>query len=95
MSEEKIQPTHPGEHLREFLEEFDLDSQRLAQAIHVPPRHIHDIVETRSPITADTALRLARYFGTTAQFWMNLQAGYDLETARQTADLESITPLAA
>lgn len=95
MTGETIAPSHPGEHLREFLEEFGIDAQRLAHDIHVPPQRIDDLIESRNAITADTALRLARYFGTTAQFWMSLQAGYDLALARQAVDIEAIHPLAA
>lgn len=78
----KMQPIHPGEILNEeFLQGFDITQYRLAKDISVPPRRINEIVHGERAITADTALRLARYFGTSAQFWMNLQARYDLETA--------------
>ncbi len=74
-------PIHPGEHLNEFLEEFGLTQYRLAKDISVPPRRINEIVKCQRAVSADTALRLGRYFGTTAQFWMNLQDKYELEKA--------------
>jgi addiction module HigA family antidote len=71
---------HPGEVLREeFLKPFDISQYRLARALRVPPRRITEIVHGERSISADTALRLARYFGTSAAFWMNLQSRYDLE----------------
>lgn len=73
---------HPGEILKtEFLEELDLTAYKLAQEISVPRGRIGDIIAGKRSITADTALRLGRYFGTSAQFWMNLQADYDLRKA--------------
>lgn len=76
-------PIHPGEILQEeFLKPLGLSQYRLAQSLHVPPRRINEIVLRKRAVTADTALRLARYFATTAQFWMNLQARYDLEIVR-------------
>ena len=90
-----IAPVPPGEHLQEFLEEYHLTRERLAQDIHIPLQQIDGIIQGHQTVTADLALRLSRYFGTTAQFWMNLQAGYDLEVARQKVNIESITPLAA
>jgi addiction module HigA family antidote len=75
-------PIHPGETLREdFLKPLGLSANRLAIELQVPVTRVNDIVRGRRTITADTALRLARYFGTTPQFWMNLQANYDLEVA--------------
>ncbi|MGA2181687.1 MAG: HigA family addiction module antitoxin [Bryobacteraceae bacterium] len=75
-------PVHPGETLREdFLSPLGLTANRLAMELLVPATRVNDIVRGRRAITADTALRLARYFGTTAQFWMNLQANYELELA--------------
>lgn len=72
---------HPGEILMaEFLEPLESSQRRLAVAIGVPPRRISEIVQDKRSITADTALRLARYFGTTTRFWLNLQTRYDLET---------------
>lgn len=79
----KLAPIHPGEVLLEdFLEPFGLSQYRLAHAISVPPRRINEIVHGNRAVSADTALRLARFFGTSAQFWLNLQAHYDLETER-------------
>jgi addiction module HigA family antidote len=76
-------PVHPGEILaKEFLEPLELTQYRLAKDISVPPRRINEIVLGQRGITADTALRLARYFKTTEQFWLNLQSHYDLEVER-------------
>jgi addiction module HigA family antidote len=76
-------PIHPGETLREdFLKPLGLSANRLAMELLVPVTRINDIVRGKRAISADTALRLARYFGTTPQFWMNLQANYDLEMAQ-------------
>ena len=75
-------PIHPGEILlEEFLGPLGLTQYRLAKSIAVPPRRINDLVHGKRAITADTALRLARFFGNSAQFWMNLQSRYDLEVA--------------
>lgn len=76
-----IEPVHPGEHLAEFLEDAELSQYALAKAISVPPRRINEIIKGRRAITADTALRLGRYFGMSAQFWLNLQTRYELECA--------------
>ncbi len=79
----KLDPIHPGDVLlADFLEPLDISQYRLAHAISVPPRRINEIVHGKRAISADTALRLARYFGTSAQFWLNLQAHFDLETER-------------
>ena len=76
----KLAPVHPGEVLiKEFLEPSGLSQYRLAKDISVPPRRINEIVHGKRSVTADTALRLARYFGTTPRFWLNLQAQYDLD----------------
>ena len=76
-------PVHPGEILREeFMADFELSINRLARDLHVPPTRISEIVNQRRGITSDTALRLSRYFGTTAEFWMNLQMSFDLDVAR-------------
>jgi addiction module HigA family antidote len=73
-------PIHPGETLREdFLKPLGMTPNRLAIDLLVPVTRVNDIVRAKRAITADTALRLARYFGTTPQFWMNLQTNYDLE----------------
>jgi len=71
---------HPGEILfEEFLEPMELSQNRLAREIDVPPRRINEIVHGKRAITADTAVRLARYFGTSEKFWMGLQSDYELE----------------
>lgn len=81
----KMRPIHPGEVLREeFLIPLGLSAHALAVELKVPAPRINDIVRERRSITPDTALRLARYFGTTPQFWMNLQASFDLKTAELT-----------
>lgn len=78
----KMRPIHPGEVLREeFLEPLDMSAHALAQALRVPAPRVNDLVRERRSVTPDTALRLARYFGTTPQFWLNLQASYDLKIA--------------
>ena len=77
-------PIHPGEILlAEFLAPMGLSQYRLAKDISVPPRRINEIVHGKRGITADTALRLARYFGTSEHFWMNLQTRYDLEVQKE------------
>ena len=80
-NEEKyLKPIHPGEILAtEFLEPLGLSQNRLAKAIGVPPRRINEIVHGKRAITADTALRLSRFFGTSAKLWLGLQAEYDLD----------------
>jgi antitoxin HigA-1 len=76
-------PVHPGEILREqFMADFGISINRLARDLRVPPTRIGEVVNERRAITPDTALRLGRYFGTTAEFWMNLQSAYDLDVAR-------------
>lgn len=76
-------PVHPGEVLlEEFLNPLGISQYRLSRSVNVPPRRINEIVHGTRSVTADTALRLARYFGTTDRFWMNLQARYDLEVER-------------
>ena len=81
----KIPPTHPGEILKEdFLGPLGISVYALAKALGVPRSRVNDIARGRRAITADTALRLARYFGTTPEFWVNLQARYDLEVAKET-----------
>ncbi|HKZ23935.1 MAG TPA: HigA family addiction module antitoxin [Thermoplasmata archaeon] len=77
----RLAPVHPGEVLlEEFLEPLDLSQYRLAKEIRVPARRINEIVHGSRAVSADTALRLARYFGTSERFWMNLQAQWDLDT---------------
>jgi len=79
----KLKPVHPGEILiEEFLLPMSISQYRLAKDISVAPRRINEIVHGKRSITADTALRLSRYFGTTERFWMNLQTRYDLETEK-------------
>ncbi len=88
----KHAPIHPGEILsEEFLKPLMLSQYRLAKSIFVPPRRINEIVHGKRAVSADTALRLSRYFGTTAKFWMNLQAQYDidLETEKSGRQIES------
>ena len=80
MPVKKLKPVHPGEVLlEEFLKPMDLSQNRLALAIGVPPRRINEIVLGKRRITADTALRLGRYFGMSPQFWLGLQMDYDLD----------------
>ncbi|RPJ53844.1 MAG: addiction module antidote protein, HigA family [Acidobacteria bacterium] len=79
----KLPPVHPGEILsEEFLKPLKISQYRLAKEISVPPRRINEIVLGKRAITADTALRLSRYFGLSERFWMNLQARFDLETEK-------------
>jgi addiction module HigA family antidote len=79
----KMDPIHPGEVLHaDFLEPLGISQYRLAQDISVPPRRINEIVHGKRAVSADTALRLARYFGTSERFWLNLQARFDLEQQR-------------
>jgi addiction module HigA family antidote len=81
-AQKRLPPIHPGEILRaEFLEPLQLSMNRLALDLHVPVTRIAEIVHERRGITPDTALRLARYFDTSARFWVNLQSAYDLEVA--------------
>ena len=80
MSKKKFNPIHPGEILlEEFLKPMEISQYRLARDIHVPPRRINEIVQGKRSVSADTALRLSRYFGLSERFWLNLQARYDLE----------------
>lgn len=82
MQQRDFPPVHPGEQLREeFMKPLGLSAYRLAKDIDVPVSRVQDLVAERRTITGDTALRLARYFGTTPEFWLNLQRDYDLETA--------------
>ena len=83
MVAKKHPPVHPGEILMlEFLEPLQISQYRLAKDVSVPPRRINEIVKGTRSITANTALRLGRYFGTSERFWMNLQTHYDLELER-------------
>jgi addiction module HigA family antidote len=81
----QIQPAHPGELLREELAERGISLNRLARDIRIPMSRVSLIVSGKRGITADTALRLARYFGSSAEVWMNLQQAYELDVARQEA----------
>ena len=92
-----MSPIHPGEVLlADFLEPLGVTQHRLAVSIGVPPRRINEIVHGKRGVSADTALRLARYFGTSDRFWLNLQSRYDLEVERYQIgpELDAITPLA-
>src|SRR5437764_3919902 len=99
MKRNKLPPIHPGELLREeFMKPRGLSQNALARALNVPPRRINEIVLEKRGITPDTALRLARYFGTSAEMWTSLQADYDLRLVRykkaRTIERE-VEPLAA
>ena len=93
----KLPNIHPGEVLlEEFLIPMNISQNALARRIKVPPRRVNEIVHGKRAVTADTALRLARYFGVSPQFWMGLQADYDLEAAEQSArGLKDIKTMAA
>ncbi len=96
MSVATVAPIHPGEVLMEdFIEGFGITQHKLAVAIGVPPRRINEIVHGKRGITADTAMRLSRYFGTIPGFWMNLQIRYELDCAEDTLGdtLSGIVPL--
>jgi len=83
MARRKLAPIHPGEILQhEFLEPLGVSQYRLAKELSVPPRRINDIVRGLRAVTADTALRLARFFGTSERFWLNLQTRFDLEVEK-------------
>lgn len=93
---DKLAPIHPGEVLMaDFIEAFGITQNKLAVSIGVPPRRINEIVHAKRSITADTALRLGRYFGTSAQFWLNLQDHFELEVQmdRIAPELDEISPL--
>ncbi|BAJ76004.1 plasmid maintenance system antidote protein [Microbacterium testaceum StLB037] len=93
---DKIPPVHPGEVLLEdFINGLGITQNKLAVAIGVPPRRINEIVHGARGISADTALRLSRYFGTSAEFWINLQSYYELDRAEDLAgeQIAAITPL--
>lgn len=97
--DDRLPPIPPGEILLgEFMRPFGISQNRLARELHLPPTRIHEIVHGRRAITPDTALRLARFFGTTAEFWLNLQQRYDLlRTEREQGDeiRARVRPLAA
>lgn len=93
---DKIPPIHPGEVLIEdFIKGFEITQNKLAVTIGVPPRRINEIVHGKRGITADTALRLGKYFGTSPEFWINLQSYYELDRAEDLAgeQIAAITPL--
>ena len=98
MAGNKMRPIHPGEILREeYLKPLGMSANALAMALHVPAPRINEIVHERRAVTPDTALRLARCFGTTAQFWLNLQSSYDLKQAEHDVGkriIEEVKPLA-
>lgn len=99
MTIKKLSPMHPGEILqKEFLEPLGLSQNKLALALHVPARRINEIVLGKRRITADTALRLSRYFDMSPQFWLGLQMDYDLDVAEDTLEgriEKEIKPMAA
>ena len=95
---EKLANIHPGEILKEeFLDPMGISQNRIARDIGVPPRRINEIVLGKRAVTADTALRLSRYFGTSAPFWMGLQAEYDMREAEEGLNpvLKEIRPVSA
>ena len=84
MADRKLKPIHPGEVLQEeFLKPFNLEADELAQNISVDAKNINEIITGKQSITADLALRLSKYFGTSAQFWLGLQSDYDLDVTRE------------
>ena len=91
MKRKKLDPLHPGEVLqKEFLKPMGLSQNKLAIALHVPARRINEIVLGKRGITADTALRLARYFGMSPQFWLGLQMDYELDVAQDSIDMRIV-----
>lgn len=78
----EMRPIHPGEQLRDELEEIELSARGLAEALGVPANRITEILNEKRGVSADTALRLAQYFGTTPEFWLNLQSAYELRCER-------------
>ncbi|MDN6856185.1 HigA family addiction module antitoxin [Pseudomonas sp. CAN2814] len=99
MTQNRMRPVHPGEILREeYLAPLEMSANALATALRVPATRIHEIVNERRSITADTALRLARYFGGDAQSWVNLQTAFDLRVAEMESGqqiIDEIKPRAA
>ena len=91
-----MQPSHPGEVLAElYLQPLGMKAPTLARHLQVPRTRIERLVKGETALTADTAMRLATYFGTTPEYWMNLQRAWDLARARQTVDVSGIEPLHA
>jgi addiction module HigA family antidote len=97
MTKNTLEPIRPGEHLAEFLEEMNITAYRLAKETGMPQTRIGDIINKGRAITADTAMRLGRFFNTSAQFWLNLQSAYDLKIAeiQHGEDYARILPIAA
>ena len=92
----RMRPIHPGEIIKEeYLKPLSMSVNALAMALRVPTPRINDVVRQKRAVTIDTALRLARYFNTTPEFWLNLQTSYDLKTAKESADkiMQDILPL--
>jgi len=95
LSEDALRPVHPGEILQEeFIEPHELTAADLAERLHMPAESVESLARSERPITTDDALRLARYFDTTPEFWLNLQAQHDLEVTREqiSHELAAITP---
>lgn len=92
---EPMAPIHPGEHLQDTLEARGITAYALAKAMHVPHNRITAILAGERAITADTAIRLGKALGTSAEFWLNLQTGYDLEVARRAGAGQDVKPIAA
>jgi len=89
-----MRPIHPGEILREeFLVPMKLSASALARALRVPPNRVTNIVAGKRDVTADTAIRLARAFGSTPEFWLNMQQAYDLKIAEKTGDSNLVKPM--
>jgi addiction module HigA family antidote len=88
-------PIHPGEILKEELDEIGLTAKKLADLIGVPPNRVYRLLAGKRSLTADTALRLGQYFGMAPDFWMNLQAAFELDTARQRPPQGPVAPYAA
>ena len=94
MADPEFDPVTPGEILKaEFLAEYGLSQNRLARAIGISPNRIADIANNRRRITADTAVRLSLYFGNSAEYWVNLQANYDLKMARRNLSPEDVAQI--
>lgn len=92
---EMAQPIHPGVHLKDYMNGAEVTQYRVAKEIHVPAIRISEIVNGKRAISADTAIRLGRFFGTSAQYWMNLQSRYDLDVAIREKDYSDIETVAA
>ncbi len=99
MENKKLSPVHPGEILqKEFLEPMGLSQNKLALALHVPARRINEIVLGKRGVSADTALRLSRYFGMSPHFWLGLQMDYELDVAEDSLEAKiekEVTPMPA